>query len=130
MGITRSQFEYKCQRYGGLYWEVAPKGSSQRCHVCGHEEKANRPTQALFQCQACGYTDNADFQAAATLRQRGITEVLALGLLLFKDGQDVRPADGLAAAARRRTSRGKSGEARIRKAKGPSSKAEILALPA
>jgi putative transposase len=38
--------------------------SSQRCVACGHTASGNRESQAVFCCQACGYTANADFNAA------------------------------------------------------------------
>ena len=31
---------------------------------CGHTEAANRPSQAVFCCQACGFKHHADVNAA------------------------------------------------------------------
>ena len=47
------------------------KYSSQECSKCGHTCKENRPTQGLFECIKCGFTENADFQATLNLFQRG-----------------------------------------------------------
>lgn len=34
---------------------------------CGHAEADNRPMQAVFHCQACGHTENADTNAAKNI---------------------------------------------------------------
>ena len=64
---------YKAERKGVLLIQVDPAYSSQTCHKCGHCEKKNRKSQSLFVCQSCGYTANADDNAAQNLRQRGIS---------------------------------------------------------
>jgi len=46
---------------------VNPAFSSQHCVVCGHTAPENRESQAVFRCKACGYTANADFNAAETI---------------------------------------------------------------
>jgi len=43
---------------------VNPRHTSQRCSRCGHTEKANRITQALFVCKHCSFTCNADRNAS------------------------------------------------------------------
>ena len=50
---------------------VSPRYSSQECSKCGHTCKENRPTQSLFECVKCGFTENADFQATLNLFKRG-----------------------------------------------------------
>jgi len=62
---------YKAERKGILVVSVDPQYSSQTCHKCGHCERKNRKGQSLFVCQSCGYTANADYNAAQNLRQRG-----------------------------------------------------------
>ena len=42
-GITRRQFAYKCRWRGGHYIEVDPRGTSQRCNECDHEEPRQPP---------------------------------------------------------------------------------------
>ena len=64
---------YKAERKGVLVIEVDPRYSSQTCSRCGHCCKANRKNQSLFCCKKCGYTVNADFNAATNLRQRGMS---------------------------------------------------------
>ena len=127
-GITRRQFAYKCRWRGGHYIEVDPRGTSQRCNECDHEEPANRPTQALFLCVECGYTENADFQSSDNLLEDGLEKAMELGLI---GGETPHPTDGLAVAARRGPS-GEMGsvEARTCGAKGFPLQKEVLALPA
>ena len=45
--------------------------TSQACSQCGHIDKANRKTQADFHCQACGYRENADVNAAINILASG-----------------------------------------------------------
>jgi transposase len=66
----RSFVEYKAQLAGVPVALVDPKHTSQRCHVCGHVARSNRQSQALFSCKNCGYTTNADFNAALNIRYR------------------------------------------------------------
>ena len=50
--------------------------TSQQCPVCGHIDKANRPTQEKFECQNCNYTDNADHNASVNIKNRFTEDVL------------------------------------------------------
>jgi len=52
---------------------VSPQYTSQRCRVCGHQEKANRPSQENFCCVQCGHTENADRHAARNILAVGHT---------------------------------------------------------
>ncbi|MGI0067613.1 MAG: zinc ribbon domain-containing protein, partial [Thermoplasmata archaeon] len=45
---------------------VPPAYTSQRCHVCGHTERGNRKGE-VFCCRHCGFTGNADVNAAKNL---------------------------------------------------------------
>jgi len=47
--------------------KVNPAYTSQRCSVCGHVDANSRKSQALFKCTACGYTSNADLNAARNI---------------------------------------------------------------
>ena len=62
---------YKAERKGILVVWVDPRNSSRTCSRCGHCEKSNRRSQSHFVCRSCGYTVNADYNAAQNLRQRG-----------------------------------------------------------
>lgn len=67
-----SMLTYKCRREGGEHVRVNPAHSSQECRVCHHVDRNNRKNQAVFQCTACGHTENADYNAAGVLRRRGL----------------------------------------------------------
>jgi putative transposase len=51
---------------------VDPRFTSQQCHVCGHTSAANRESQAVFTCVACGHEDHADRNAARNILARGL----------------------------------------------------------
>ena len=46
--------------------ELSPTYTSQRCSVCGWVRKDNRNGK-LFKCTSCGYTQDADVNAATNL---------------------------------------------------------------
>jgi transposase len=47
--------------------KIKPAFTSQRCSVCGQIAADSRESQALFRCVACGYTCNADVNAARNI---------------------------------------------------------------
>ena len=55
--------------------KVPAFNSSRECHKCGFTDKANRPSQAVFSCRACGETLNADLNAALVIRGRGVAQL-------------------------------------------------------
>jgi putative transposase len=67
--------EYKAQLAGVPVVLVNPRHTSQGCNRCGHIERANRQRQARFSCKRCGYTTNADFNAANNIRDRARVKV-------------------------------------------------------
>ncbi len=71
----RSFVEYKAQLAGIPVFAVDPRYTSQRCNVCGHTEKANRPNQYTFCCKSCGNSAHADCNAACSLRDMGRVEL-------------------------------------------------------
>jgi putative transposase len=46
---------------------VDPRGTSTTCSKCGHATRSNRQSQCDFRCLACGYTANADANAAINI---------------------------------------------------------------
>ncbi len=62
---------YKAALAGVQVIEEDPRHTSQRCSRCGHTERGNRPTQALFRCKACAYEMHADLNAARNLAAKG-----------------------------------------------------------
>lgn len=79
----RRQLEYKQAWRGGMVMAVDPRNTSRTCPVCGHVAKENRPTRSCFKCVACGYTADADVNAARN--------ILAAGHAVMACGGDVSP---------------------------------------
>jgi putative transposase len=52
---------------------INPACTSLRCHECGHTDKRNRKSQAIFCCISCGHTTNADVNAAKNILAVGHT---------------------------------------------------------
>jgi transposase len=51
----------------GRVEKVPAAYTSQRCSACGHIAPENRESQAVFLCTACGYSCNADVNAARNI---------------------------------------------------------------
>ena len=66
-GQLRQFLTYKAALAGVPLHTVDPRHTSRTCSVCGHCAKENRKSQASFVCQACGYTANADRNAALNI---------------------------------------------------------------
>jgi putative transposase len=75
LGQIRQFTRYKLAEQSKIMVLVAPHYSSQECSKCGHIDKENRTTQALFSCVKCGHTANADDNAAKVLKKRGIKHI-------------------------------------------------------
>ena len=75
---------YKAALAGVPLHTVDPRNTSRTCPACGHCAKENRKSQALFCCQACGYTDNADRNAAINI-SRAPVMVPIVGLKNSRD---------------------------------------------
>jgi len=63
----RSFIEYKSRLNGVPLVAVDPRNTSRTCSQCGHCDKANRQSQAEFQCRQCGFTAHADYNAAINI---------------------------------------------------------------
>jgi len=51
----------------GRVHKVNPAFTSQRCCACGHVDWKSRESQAVFRCTVCGFTLNADVNAARNI---------------------------------------------------------------
>ena len=71
-------------KIGDRLEKVPAAFTSQRCSCCKHVDKKSRNNQADFLCTSCGYSDNADLNAAKNI---------AAGLVVFGRGGDgaIRP---------------------------------------
>ncbi len=58
---------YKAEAEGIKATQVDPAYTSKRCSKCGTTLDENRPSQARFCCQKCGYEVNADYNAAKNI---------------------------------------------------------------
>ncbi len=76
---------------------VNPAYTSQRCSACGHTTKENRESQAVFCCRSCGFSANADVNAAINIRAAGLA-VAGRGGTPGVAGPAKRQLPGLAAA--------------------------------
>lgn len=63
----RMYISYKAAWAGVQVRFVDPAYTSQTCSQCGHCERANRQSQASFQCRQCGCCLNADINAAINI---------------------------------------------------------------
>ena len=55
---------------------TSPCYTSQMCPKCGHIHNDNRKSQEEFICLKCGYSDNADINAANNILRRFTSDVL------------------------------------------------------
>ena len=51
----------------GRLEKVAPAFTSWRCSECGTVDRKARESQAVFRCRSCGYSANADLNAARNI---------------------------------------------------------------
>ena len=74
----RAKITDKAQMCGVRVVLVDPRNTSRTCPVpsCGHISKANRPSQAVFSCVACGFSGHADHVAAVNISVRGRVAVM------------------------------------------------------
>jgi putative transposase len=63
----------------GAVLRVDPKNTSRTCANCGHCAPGNRESQAVFECEACGYTAHADTNAAVVILDRALNSTMAAG---------------------------------------------------
>jgi IS605 OrfB family transposase len=84
----RQFISYKARLAGVPVCIVDAAYTSQRCSVCGHTERANRPTQAHFCCVSCGHTASADTNAAINIsRAAVIPPIVSEAALPSRQGQ-------------------------------------------
>jgi putative transposase len=67
----RSFIGYKARRAGVPVVYVDPAGTSRTCADCGHADRRNRVTQAMFICRGCGVVAHADRNASRNIAARG-----------------------------------------------------------
>ena len=85
-GKIETYLDYKSKKAGKVLLKVDPAYTSQECAHCGHTHPDNRKTQADFNCKGCGYTANADANAAAVIKKRAINLIQHSGVELSNKG--------------------------------------------
>jgi putative transposase len=73
---------YKGQAQGIQVVKVDPRNTSKTCSRCGYCHRSNRRSQSLFKCRQCGYSLNADYNAAINIRDKHIASLALLGTSL------------------------------------------------
>lgn len=75
IGNFYNMLRYKAVNADKKLIEVPAAYTSQTCFACGHCEKANRQTQAKFECVKCSHKINADINAAQNILSLGIARL-------------------------------------------------------
>ncbi|MCT8345271.1 transposase, partial [Photorhabdus kleinii] len=60
--------------------------SSKTCHCCGHKMPEMPLHKRLWQCPACHIEHDRDLNAALNIKQQGIFELQAAGLVVSAHG--------------------------------------------
>jgi IS605 OrfB family transposase len=74
----RQFITYKAKLKGFPVVVVDPRNISRQCSECGHIAKANRKNQVKFCSKKCGYSENADYNAAKNIAARAVSTSLLL----------------------------------------------------
>ena len=91
LSSLKNEVEHIARKYGIVLSTVQASYTSKMCPVCGCIEDENRPEQETFQCVECGYSANADFNAAVNIRNRVGEAVLRNQLLKQLDNGAYEP---------------------------------------
>lgn len=75
-GQLATYITYKAAIAGIEVVKVDPRNTSRTCSECGHCEKLNRKSQAVFKCRSCGHIMNADLNAAKNIAARALVNRL------------------------------------------------------
>lgn len=68
--------EYKANEIGIEIKYINPRNTSKRCCECGHTSDENRTDRDFFECEKCGATANADYNAAKNVGWRSVRREL------------------------------------------------------
>ncbi len=66
----QNYISYKAKREGIKVEFVDPRSTSRMCSKCSHTDKANRKSQSEFCCKSCGFSINADWNAALNIKAK------------------------------------------------------------
>lgn len=79
MYAFRMKLQYKAELAGKYCIAVNPAYTSRTCSFCGHVDKKSRKSQSEFECTRCGFSANADYNAAINIHNAGVSHLLAAG---------------------------------------------------
>ena len=93
LGLSSLKQEVKhiARKYDIAVSTVHSSYTSKMCPICGCIEDDNRPNQETFECIECGYSSNADFNAANNIKNRVNITVLCNSLLKQLDNGAYEP---------------------------------------
>lgn len=72
----QQKIRYKAQANGIDVVVINPQYTSQRCSKCGCIHAENRKSQSEFVCIECGYSENADYNAAKNIATENIEKII------------------------------------------------------
>ncbi|TRZ83347.1 hypothetical protein D4R86_00855 [bacterium] len=72
VGYYFFRLEMNCEESRTSFRTVSPYNTSITCSDCKHADRTSRDGE-LFKCQSCGYTGNADVNAALNILERFVT---------------------------------------------------------
>jgi len=75
----RAKIEYKARLAGVSVVAVNPRHTSRECACCGVVAKENRCSQSEFLCVSCGFSANADYNAARVISCRALVNAPYVG---------------------------------------------------
>ena len=75
----RAKLQYKAELAGKYCVVVNPANTSRTCSECGAVDKKSRKSQSEFECTRCGFSANADLNAAINIHNAGLKHLLAAG---------------------------------------------------
>lgn len=73
----QTKIQYKAEEAGIKVILIDPQYTSQRCSKCGHIAEENRETRDRFVCKECGYTADADYNAARNIATPDIESLIS-----------------------------------------------------
>lgn len=91
LSSLKQEVEHISRNYDIAVSTVHSSYTSKMCPVCGCIEDENRPNQETFSCIECGYSSNADYNAANNIKNRVVLTVLRDKLLKQLDNGAYEP---------------------------------------
>lgn len=82
----RTFITYKSELLGVPRKLVDPRNTSRQCPECGHIDKRNRKSQAVFLCVECGHQEHADVVGGKNIRWKALRAVVNQPIVANDDG--------------------------------------------